>query len=291
MFLDFKDIYPNAYKILDLELKNNSVSHSYLFEINNDDDYNFINSFVKSIFIKNSNIKIDKLVKQIDDNSFEGLKIIDTPLKVIKKEQIQDLKISLKNVSTITGCSIYIIKDAYKMNSSAANTLLKFLEDPEDNIIGILTTNNIYSVLPTILSRCQVISLKEKKCEINIDFSKYIDKVLELVYSINKYKFNSIALIPNYFKNMEFNEIDEYLTTVLFLYRDLLNYALKKELIYLNNYEIEIKKIHDVDIKVISDKINILLRLIEENYTNINKNMLFDKLIIELSGGVNNVKC
>ena len=45
------------------------------------------------------------------------------------------------------------------MNSAAANSILKFLEEPQDNIIAILLTTNIDKVMPTIKSRCQIISL------------------------------------------------------------------------------------------------------------------------------------
>ena len=39
----------------------------------------------------------------------------------------------------------YIIKNAERLNPSSANTILKFLEEPEDNIIAILLTNNRYN--------------------------------------------------------------------------------------------------------------------------------------------------
>ena len=45
------------------------------------------------------------------------------------------------------------------MNQSASNVLLKFLEEPSDNIIGFLITNNLKLILPTIKSRCEVITI------------------------------------------------------------------------------------------------------------------------------------
>ena len=53
-------------------------------------------------------------------------------------------------------------KEADKLNMSSANTILKFLEEPEDDIVAILVANNRYAVIETILSRCQVLSLKNK---------------------------------------------------------------------------------------------------------------------------------
>ena len=44
------------------------------------------------------------------------------------------------------------------MNAAAANTLLKFLEEPEGEVTAILLTDSYQSILPTIQSRCQRIS-------------------------------------------------------------------------------------------------------------------------------------
>ncbi len=48
------------------------------------------------------------------------------------------------------------------MNLSAANSILKFLEEPEEGIIAILITNNRYELLDTIRSRCQIITLNNR---------------------------------------------------------------------------------------------------------------------------------
>ena len=43
------------------------------------------------------------------------------------------------------------------MNESAANSILKFLEEPEDNIIGFFITENKEQIISTIKSRCEMI--------------------------------------------------------------------------------------------------------------------------------------
>lgn len=50
---------------------------------------------------------------------------------------------------------VIIISPAEAMNSSAANALLKILEEPFDNTIFILVSHHISWLLPTIRSRCQ----------------------------------------------------------------------------------------------------------------------------------------
>jgi len=52
---------------------------------------------------------------------------------------------------------VFIIQDAHKMTQEAANCLLKTLEEPPDWSLVILTATNISGLLPTIISRCQII--------------------------------------------------------------------------------------------------------------------------------------
>ncbi|NIW78927.1 MAG: AAA family ATPase, partial [Calditrichae bacterium] len=56
---------------------------------------------------------------------------------------------------------VFIISEADKMRVEAANALLKLLEEPPHNLMLILTTANIYKILPTIKSRCQLIKFSQ----------------------------------------------------------------------------------------------------------------------------------
>jgi DNA polymerase-3 subunit delta' len=57
---------------------------------------------------------------------------------------------------------IMILQDIQKMTPQGANTFLKTLEEPPENTVLILTTTQSSLLLPTIVSRCQVI-----RCEKN----------------------------------------------------------------------------------------------------------------------------
>lgn len=50
-----------------------------------------------------------------------------------------------------------IIRDAHKLRDEAANAFLKTLEEPNPDTSFILTTSNLNALLPTIVSRCQVV--------------------------------------------------------------------------------------------------------------------------------------
>lgn len=77
----------------------------------------------------------------------------------IKVEQIRDLqkKVQLKPYEAAR--KVYLINQAETMTTEAANCLLKILEDPPKETVFLLTTINQFSLLPTIISRCQSIPL------------------------------------------------------------------------------------------------------------------------------------
>ena len=148
-------------------MKSDKLSHSYLIELGDSSlDFPFILLFVKMILCSESISSVDCLdcnrcnvCKLIDENNFPDLEIIEADGMQIKKKQLLSLKEEYQNFSLIGRRRVYIIREADKLNSSSANTILKFLEEPEDGIIAILLTKNRYRVLDTVLSRCQILSL------------------------------------------------------------------------------------------------------------------------------------
>ncbi len=55
--------------------------------------------------------------------------------------------------------NVFIVQGAHEMNLQAANCLLKTLEEPESDVVLLLTTPDPGLLLPTIRSRVQQISL------------------------------------------------------------------------------------------------------------------------------------
>jgi len=76
----------------------------------------------------------------------------------IKKDQMASLIMKMTRKGFEPGRKIYMIAQAERMNIAAANTLLKYLEEPEGEVTAILLTDSYHSILPTIQSRCQRIS-------------------------------------------------------------------------------------------------------------------------------------
>ncbi|QIR14725.1 DNA polymerase III subunit delta' [Shewanella aestuarii] len=76
----------------------------------------------------------------------------------IKVDQIRELCQSLLHTAQQGGARIAVIENSERMNTAAANALLKTLEEPGDNTLLILQTDTPASLLPTITSRCQKIA-------------------------------------------------------------------------------------------------------------------------------------
>ena len=76
----------------------------------------------------------------------------------IKIGQIRELKHQLTFPPLEAKVRVIVLEDIHTMRREAANSLLKTLEEPAPGNLLILTADPAGNVLPTILSRCQIIS-------------------------------------------------------------------------------------------------------------------------------------
>ena len=70
----------------------------------------------------------------------------------------------LRNITKLTFNSptAILINSIDMITEEAGNAFLKNLEEPQENIYYILTAASLKSILPTIISRCEVIKLTDK---------------------------------------------------------------------------------------------------------------------------------
>ena len=287
MLEDFKD---NPFYLYAKNI--NIYFHAYLFEVNNiEESFPLILAFSKTILCKNhyqDNKKCGDCNKclLIDKGYFEDLKIIEPITSIIKKEQIIELKNNFSLKSSNDNNRVYIIKNAECMNSSSANSLLKFIEEPEEGIYGILITTNRKQILPTILSRCILISLKDKKKEeINGEELKRLTTFLNGIITKKE------EYLP--FVRQEFLTYYETREQILEAFRKLELLIDTSISLFYKNETIFSKEICDIienDIKEVSinDKINILSVIVKYrekllNVLNLNINLFMDRFIIDIS--------
>lgn len=75
----------------------------------------------------------------------------------LKIELIREV-INKVNMTSQSRYGVVLIESIERMTTEAANALLKTLEEPAPGVIFFLTTDNIKSILPTILSRSRIIN-------------------------------------------------------------------------------------------------------------------------------------
>lgn len=95
--------------------------------------------------------------RQIQHGNHVDVLIIEPEGSLIKIDQLRALQRQFRLKTAVDNKRIVIIKGAEKMRAEAANSLLKFLEEPVAPMVAILLTEQIQAVLPTIRSRCQQI--------------------------------------------------------------------------------------------------------------------------------------
>jgi len=78
---------------------------------------------------------------------------IDLPIKVIREFLIE--KVSARPM--LSEHTVYIVREAERLNKASQNALLKVLEEPPGYCFIILLCSRAERLLPTTLSRCQVL--------------------------------------------------------------------------------------------------------------------------------------
>lgn len=194
-------------KYLSNVIDENKLSHAFLVESNNYEDV--MNSVFKLFLEKKMIFNIDDIENNI---SVRILRPIDN---LIDKDQILNLQEFLSTMSFDGYYKLFFILNAGLMNEQSVNKLLKVLEEPNDKVVGFLISDNSNELLPTLISRCQV--LKN-----NIDASNV---------EVDEDIFNNLCK----FKNFNFEDYIKFKVVVSKLDKVVINNLFLKYLAYLDN--------------------------------------------------------
>lgn len=97
---------------------------------------------------------------RFEEGNYADFMLIDGSKNTIKVGDIENLQKFLASSSLEKqGKKIYIINRLENANKEAVNALLKTLEEPTSSVYAFITTQNEAKILPTIISRCQILSL------------------------------------------------------------------------------------------------------------------------------------
>lgn len=198
------------------------LSHIILIETNNQDFcLGEIKDFAKELCcLEDCKNKGDKcsLCLSIEKEESLNFFVVKPEGKMIKKEQIKYIqdKCALKPV--VSKNNVYVICNVEKLMPKAANTMLKFIEEPYDNTYGFLITNNKEGVINTIKSRCEIYCINyQEKNEIDLEVLSKAKKYIESVETMK----NDILINKDFFTKEEKNYIyiESFFKYVLEIYR------------------------------------------------------------------------
>ncbi len=196
-----KEYQPIVYRTFVNALNNNHLSHAYLITGNKGTPLLQVAKFLaKSILCDKPNpLACSSCISciRIEDNNYPDLMIFDGEEKSISKSNVKEIEDRFASKALDNkGIKIYILNCIEYMGDEATNAILKFLEEPQDNIYAFLTTNNENIILPTILSRCQKLHLKS--LERNVVIEEAIEYgVKDVDAQLLSYFYNNAELISD----------------------------------------------------------------------------------------------
>tara|TARA_B100000989_G_C19520900_1_gene464099 strand:- start:667 stop:1692 length:1026 start_codon:yes stop_codon:yes gene_type:complete len=189
------------------------------------------------------------------------------------------------------GPKIFVIWMAEKINISAANKLLKLLEEPPDRTVFMLCCESEYALLETISSRCQKINLNSSQ---KVDVRKYAQRFdnqfirwLRAAFKAKKDKkaINELLAFSESISKETREEQKEFLSYSSEIFRDCLHYRTKSE----DNSK---KYINELDLKKFAPFVNELningfYQVLQEAFEDIGRNgnpkIIFTDISIKLT--------
>lgn len=252
------------------------LAHAYLIETNNVTKcYEDVKKIIKGISCKTKwqeDCTKCNLCHLIDENNLPSLITIEPDGKNIKKDAIENLKQIFSTIPIYTDNNIYIIKYPEKMNDTAYNKMLKFLEEPEENIIGFFISENRDNVANTIVSRCELVKIT------------YTDNLKSDVLGIDKEQYESYyALAKTYSDKIQKKDIDLVWYNNSILLKQIPTRA--DIIIFLKIlFNIFIDKINEFDgnRKINYEYTKVIAKYLEQLNYNVNISLLMDSFVIEM---------
>ena len=325
-FEEIQPFQPIVLQILQNSIVKDRVAHAYLFEGDKGTRKKEVSIlYAKSLLCEN---RIEGKAcencsncRRINHGNHPDLHLVEPDGLSIKKEQIKQLQEEFSKTGVESKKKIYIIVHADKMTPNAANSLLKFLEEPLADATAILITENIHRILPTILSRCQTISFKplpkeeltaqlleagiqphlaalaanltnhyEEAVEIcqNEWFAQARLIVLKLYEVLQNSPFQAMVKIQEDFVQhfKEKDQVDRALDLLLLIYKDLLQIQLGKEeqLVYPDQKEKWKSNALQVSTNRLSTNMTAILESKRKLNANMNSQLLVEQLMLKLQG-------
>ncbi len=114
---------------------------------------------------------------QLDKNQHPDFFFISSEESSVSVEAVRALQVQLSRVAFSAPVKLAVIDGAHDMTPSAANSLLKTLEEPPPQTLFILMTPSLFQILPTIRSRCRRLFFTPPPME---ESARFLEKNFEM---------------------------------------------------------------------------------------------------------------
>lgn len=266
----------------------NNNSHAFLLVTNNVERcYQDVIDMIKIINCNNGGKDDCNICNTIDKNTNPDVIIVSPDGKEIKVDAVANIIESFSTKPLINKYSTYVVREADKLNVSSANKLLKFLEEPETNIIGFFITEKLQGILPTIRSRCEIYNYRfgsESLLDLleisESEYAEVFDMTLDLVMKLNDYPTYLLMLESKNYADLERYQIDLILNLLKKMYTIKYESILSDKYSNVDYVKNILESIDSKDLKTIVNRIRLLDNIIEDSQFNLNKELMFNRLFI-----------
>ncbi|NYE09392.1 DNA polymerase-3 subunit delta' [Bacillus niacini] len=323
-----EELQPAVLKMLKNSLLKQRVAHAYLLEGIRGTGKKEITLLITKALFCDSLIEGFKPCenchncRRINSGNHPDVHKVEPDGLSIKKQQIQDLQEEFSKKGVESSRKVYMISDADKMSVSAANSLLKFLEEPNSQTTAFLLSEQPQQLLPTILSRCQILSFKplsplaminqltengvnpmkapllaqltnnlDEAYELNVDdwFAQAQKIVLKLYEVLRKNPLEAMVTLQgdwfSHFKEKE--QINRGLDLLLLIFKDLLYIQLDKQEQIVFKAESERLRQYALETsgRRLSDQMSAILEAKRKLAANMNPQLMMEELVLNLQEG------
>jgi DNA polymerase-3 subunit delta' len=191
---------------------------------------------------------LNKWLDSIEVGNAQGLIFASEASEILKKLSLKAFESDFK---------IMVIWLPEKMHLSTANKLLKLIEEPPEKTLFLLVSEEPDKVVPTILSRCQLVKIPSFKAG---EIASYLVEI----YHIHKAKADDISrsVNGNMVRAIELCEHEDSYLLNLDRFKNLMRFAWKRDIISIINWSEEMAAIGREPQK---NFLSFSLRIIREN--------------------------
>ena len=116
-------------------------------------------AFAQALVCANNGCGTCNECKSAANGAHPDVEIIRTEGLSIKVEEVRELLTRVSWAPSMGGWRVVVMEDADRLTESAANALLKAIEEPGNRTVWLLCAPTLHDVLPTIRSRCRHLQL------------------------------------------------------------------------------------------------------------------------------------